>query len=159
MVLPFSHSPKINTGSIYKGTRKKDFCREALAWRSLVHKFILPLVGIFEEKSQQFLVSPLMKNGTLTQWRKSKPLPPEADINRLVSFDASTNRAKSLICVRCLRLLKALNIFTQKGLYMETCVECVFCFFALLIHLICLPPNRRTCLSTQICIVKLQTLD
>ena len=84
-------APKINTGSIYKDSRKKDFCREALAWRSLVHKFILPLVGIFEEKSQQFLVSPLMKNGTLTQWRKSKPPPPVVDVHRLVSFDASKN--------------------------------------------------------------------
>ena len=50
----------------------KDFCREALAWRSLSHKFILPLLGIFEEGSQLFLVSPFMANGTLTEWRKKQ---------------------------------------------------------------------------------------
>jgi len=69
-----------------KGTRKKDFCREALAWRSLDHHYILPLTGIFEEKSQQFLVSPLMMNGTLTQWRKSQPPPDVANVHKLVSF-------------------------------------------------------------------------
>lgn len=67
-----------------------------------------------------------MSNGTLTQWRKGKPPPLADDINRLVSVDASNSCVKSLICVRCLRLPKALNIYTQKGLYMATCVECVF---------------------------------
>ncbi|KAF8345152.1 kinase-like domain-containing protein [Amanita rubescens] len=42
-----------------------DFCREALTWRSLGHKFVLPLLGIYEDQdaSQLFLVSPYMKNG------------------------------------------------------------------------------------------------
>ena len=41
-------------------------------WRSLSHKFVLPFLGIYEDKSvkQFFLVSPYMKNGTLAQWRK-----------------------------------------------------------------------------------------
>ena len=41
-------------------------------WRSLRHKFVLPLLGIYrnEPMEQFFLVSPYMKNGTLAQWRK-----------------------------------------------------------------------------------------
>jgi serine/threonine protein kinase len=41
-------------------------------WRSLSHEFVLPFLGIYEDKSvkQFFLVSPYMKNGTLAQWRK-----------------------------------------------------------------------------------------
>ncbi|KAF8689674.1 hypothetical protein AX14_003217 [Amanita brunnescens Koide BX004] len=42
---------------------------EALAWRSISHRYILPLLGIHEEL---FLVSPFMKNGTLSQWRREK---------------------------------------------------------------------------------------
>ncbi|KAF8351789.1 kinase-like domain-containing protein, partial [Amanita rubescens] len=46
--------------------------REAIAWRSLTHRFILPLWGIFEEKSQLYLVSPLMTNGTLNHWQQKQ---------------------------------------------------------------------------------------
>ncbi|KAF8332437.1 kinase-like domain-containing protein [Amanita rubescens] len=49
----------------------RDFCREALAWRSLSHPHILPLLGIYKAESQLFLVSPYMKNGTLASWRKN----------------------------------------------------------------------------------------
>ncbi|KAF8347159.1 kinase-like domain-containing protein [Amanita rubescens] len=65
-------------------SRKKDFCRQALAWRLLVHKSILPLVGIFGEAPQQFLVSPFMSNGTLTQWRKNKPSSVIPDVHRMM---------------------------------------------------------------------------
>ena len=52
---------------------EQDFCREALTWRSLDHRFVLPLLGIYEDQdaSQLFLVSPYMKNGTIAQWRKT----------------------------------------------------------------------------------------
>ncbi|KAF8729825.1 hypothetical protein AX14_005990 [Amanita brunnescens Koide BX004] len=63
---------------------RKDFCREALAWRSLSHKFILPLLGIFEKRSQLFLVSPFMDNGTLTDWRKEQGLDKISEIHRLM---------------------------------------------------------------------------
>ncbi|KAF8326237.1 kinase-like domain-containing protein, partial [Amanita rubescens] len=46
--------------------------REALSWRSLVHRSILPLLGIFEDRSQLYLVSPFMTNGTLSEWRKKQ---------------------------------------------------------------------------------------
>ncbi|KAF8338652.1 kinase-like domain-containing protein [Amanita rubescens] len=52
----------------------KAFCREALMWQFLKHKFVLPFLGIYEcgdgMASEFFLVSPYMKNGTLRQWRK-----------------------------------------------------------------------------------------
>ncbi|KAF8339445.1 kinase-like domain-containing protein, partial [Amanita rubescens] len=48
------------------------FCREALMWGSLMHNFVLPFIGIYEEEDgMAFLVSPYMKNGTLAQWRKT----------------------------------------------------------------------------------------
>ncbi|KAF8710136.1 hypothetical protein AX14_013425 [Amanita brunnescens Koide BX004] len=61
---------------LYRGSQgndslERDFCREVLAWRSLSHPYILPLLGIFERESQIFFVSPYMENGTLANWRKS----------------------------------------------------------------------------------------
>lgn len=61
----------------------KEFRQEALTWRSLSHRFILPLLGIYEEKSQLCLVSPFMANGTLAQWRKERT-PDAAEVRRLV---------------------------------------------------------------------------
>jgi len=66
-----------------KDSLSQDFCREALAWRSLKHRFILPLLGIFEKKSQLYLVSPFMTNGTLSDWRKKQD-PTVSEIHRLV---------------------------------------------------------------------------
>ncbi|KAF8716612.1 hypothetical protein AX14_012280 [Amanita brunnescens Koide BX004] len=48
----------------------KSLYTEALAWKSLSHRFILPLLGIYEEGPQLFLVSPFMTNGVLRDWRK-----------------------------------------------------------------------------------------
>ena len=72
-----------NIDSFGKDSFKKDFYREAITWRSLRHDFILPLLGIFEEKSQLALVSPFMENGTLTQWRRDKKQD-VVEIHRLV---------------------------------------------------------------------------
>ena len=47
------------------------FCREALMWGSLGHKFVLPFIGIHKENGIAFLVSPYMNSGTLAQWRKN----------------------------------------------------------------------------------------
>ena len=62
---------------------QKDFCKEALAWRSVSHRFILPLLGIYQEKSMLFLVSSFMTNGTLTQWRRDQR-PDTVEIHRVV---------------------------------------------------------------------------
>ena len=65
----------------------KDFFPEALMWRSLNHKFILPFLGFYESQSisKLFLVTPYMENGTLVQWRK-KTNPSIAEIEQLVYF-------------------------------------------------------------------------
>ena len=55
-----------------KGSLSKEFLREAIAWRSLSHRFILPFLGIYKEKSHLSLVSAFMENGTLTQWRRER---------------------------------------------------------------------------------------
>ena len=84
LVFPFNN---VNTDSFDKVSLRKDFCREALAWKSLSHQFIIPLLGIFEERDQLFLVSPFMANGTLTDWRNLKEKPGSnkiGEIHRLV---------------------------------------------------------------------------
>ena len=80
-----SHLPFRSADSLAKDSIRQDFCREALAWRSLLHRFILPLLGIYEEESRLFLVSPFMSNGTLTDWRKNEQ-PSVVEINRVVRF-------------------------------------------------------------------------
>ncbi|KAJ7911820.1 kinase-like domain-containing protein, partial [Mycena leptocephala] len=45
------------------------FCREALVWQSLRHKYILPLIGIDRETFPSFsLVSPWMQHGTILRY-------------------------------------------------------------------------------------------
>ncbi|KAF8736299.1 hypothetical protein AX14_000551 [Amanita brunnescens Koide BX004] len=73
---------------LYRASHNEDslrrvFCREALAWRSLSHRFILPLLGIYEEKAWLFLVSPLMENKTLAEWRRNQR-PDIVEIHRLI---------------------------------------------------------------------------
>jgi serine/threonine protein kinase len=72
-----------NTNRSGKSTLIKAIRREALTWRSLSHCFILPFLGIYEEKFQLSLVSPFMVNGTLTKWRE-QCTPEIAEINTLV---------------------------------------------------------------------------
>jgi hypothetical protein len=62
-------SPTPNVNLFAKGSLKKEFYTEALAWRSLSHRFILPLLGIYEEGPQLFFVSSFMTNGSLHDWR------------------------------------------------------------------------------------------
>ena len=63
-----------------------EFCQEALAWQSLSHPYILPLLGIFQDKSQLFLVSPYMENRTLSHWRAMNNPPDLSEIHRLVKL-------------------------------------------------------------------------
>jgi len=60
---------------LYKSDDDVAFCREAVTWQFLKHKFVLPFLGIHEHKldgmtQRLFLVSPYMRNGTLSQWRE-----------------------------------------------------------------------------------------
>lgn len=80
----FSHSTLLNLPTKDTLRTRKEFYREALEWRSLAHDFILPLLGIFEE-NDLFLVSPLMMNGTIIEWRKNQKRD-EKEIYRLVRF-------------------------------------------------------------------------
>ena len=67
-----------------QGSPRKDIGREALAWASLTkHRYVLPLMGVFEDKLRLFLVLPSTTNGTLSEWRKKKP--PLGDIHSRVS--------------------------------------------------------------------------
>jgi hypothetical protein len=80
----------------------KNYYRDVLAWRSLCHRYILPLLGIFEVKPQIFLVSPLMINGTLTEWRKKQSVPDVAVIHNLVRIQYfMRNLTHSITFVRC----------------------------------------------------------
>ncbi|KAF8644888.1 hypothetical protein AX14_009332 [Amanita brunnescens Koide BX004] len=63
----------------------QEFCQEALAWRSLSHPYILPLLGIFRDNiSQMFLVSPYVENGTFSDWRTKNNPPVLSEIHRLM---------------------------------------------------------------------------
>lgn len=79
--VPLSSS---HTDSFAKNTLLADLCREALVWRSLSHRFILPLLGIYAAKSEVYLVSEFMSNGTITEWRKDRAQLDVAEIHRLV---------------------------------------------------------------------------
>jgi serine/threonine protein kinase len=84
---------------ILKRSLREDFCREALTWRSLQHRFIIPLLGIYEEKSLLHLVSPFMTNGTLSHWRKNCP-PIVSEIHRLVRIDVCQMETPIIISFR-----------------------------------------------------------
>ena len=73
------------TTSLVDSSPEQAFCREALMWRSLCHKFVLPFLGIYRNESMEqiFLVSPYMRNGTLAQWRK-KANPSIAEVKERV---------------------------------------------------------------------------
>lgn len=77
-------SPR-NIDAPYKDMLGKDVWLEVLKLQSLAHDFILPLLGIFEERSHLFLVSPFMTNGTIAEWRKNRK-PDVKEIHRLVGF-------------------------------------------------------------------------
>ncbi|ESK81358.1 tkl tkl-ccin protein kinase, partial [Moniliophthora roreri MCA 2997] len=59
------------------------FCKEALIWRQLEHKFVLPFLGIDAENFPRHpcMVSPWMVNGTIIQFLKKNP---RANINGLL---------------------------------------------------------------------------
>lgn len=80
----FSSSCRQSLTSFGKDSPREAFCRQALSWRSLVHRSILPLLGVFEDRSQLCLVSPFMMNGSLSEWRKDHSLLRMAELHTLV---------------------------------------------------------------------------
>ncbi len=103
LVHVYSLHPRALLTSFGKGSLRQDFCREALSWRSLVHRSIIPLLGIFEDRSQLYLVSPFMTNGTLSEWRKKQILPHVAELHRLVRTTViiMVQQRKQSLSVRC----------------------------------------------------------
>ncbi|KAJ7920040.1 kinase-like domain-containing protein [Mycena leptocephala] len=63
--------------------RRLEFCREALVWQRLQHRFILPLIGIDRETfpSSLCMVSPWMKHGTILKYLRARG---RGDMNRLL---------------------------------------------------------------------------
>ena len=90
LCLFFFHNPD----SFVKGKfdQNQDFILEVLARRSLSHRFILRLIGVFVDKMQPFFVSPYMEI-SLTQWRRTqtREVP---EINKLVRFQPSLEQLK-----------------------------------------------------------------
>lgn len=62
----------------------QQFCREALVWRTLRHKYILPLIGVDRETfpSSFCMVSPWMQHGTILKYLKERG---RADVPKMVS--------------------------------------------------------------------------
>ena len=90
VMLFFLHNPD----SFVKGKidQNQDFVLEVLARRSLSHRFVLRLFGIFVDRMQPFFVSPYMEI-SLTQWRRTqtREVP---EINKLVRFQPSLEQLK-----------------------------------------------------------------
>ena len=91
VALKVLHRAPLNIVSCYRRSHninfsllKQDLCREAMVWKCLNHEFLLPFLGIYEDK---FLVSPYMENGTLAQWRKNAN-PSIAQMEQLVGFSS-----------------------------------------------------------------------
>jgi hypothetical protein len=52
-------------------TSRKYMSDEMLAWATLSHENICPLLGVFESKSVLFFVYAHGENGTLHEWRRT----------------------------------------------------------------------------------------
>ncbi|KAK1219883.1 hypothetical protein PQX77_017363 [Marasmius sp. AFHP31] len=66
-----------------QGKMYKKFCKEALLWKRLKHRFVLPLMGIDADSfpRQPCMVSPWMFNGTASEFLKRRP---KADVDKLL---------------------------------------------------------------------------
>jgi len=59
------------------------FCKEVVAWRTLQHPNILPLVGVVMSESQFAMISDWMVNGNINSFVKAHP---DADRLEMVGF-------------------------------------------------------------------------
>ncbi|KAJ8083171.1 hypothetical protein PM082_009040 [Marasmius tenuissimus] len=70
-----------------EATFKQDYMQEAIVWRQLNHRNLLPFMGMFyldDDHEQLCLVSPWMSHGNLVQFLKRTP-PEQVDHQSLVS--------------------------------------------------------------------------
>lgn len=49
------------------------FCKEAVLWKRLTHKNILPFLGISKDVAEFCLITPWMKNGTIVEYVANNP--------------------------------------------------------------------------------------
>jgi len=49
------------------------FCKEAVLWKRLTHKNILPFLGISRDVAEFCLISPWMKNGSIVEYVHNNP--------------------------------------------------------------------------------------
>jgi serine/threonine protein kinase len=59
-------------------TAPQRFCREVMAWKTLRHPNILPLIGVVVSQTQFAMISDWMANGNINNFIKTHP-----DANRL----------------------------------------------------------------------------
>jgi serine/threonine protein kinase len=69
-------------------------CREALVWRQLRHRNVLPFIGlntsIFPENTIPSLISPWMENGSLRDYIKSSTYKAADQVSSLVCRSVQT---------------------------------------------------------------------
>ena len=114
--LPFIHRIMI-TDSFGKDRLREGLYRAILAWRSLAHDYIHDLLGLFEERSQLFLVSPLTASGTLTQWRKNlQASDSTTEIHKLVRFQCLSEQLSDIDNIRQMRqVAEAIHFIHTQG--------------------------------------------
>lgn len=57
----------------YRSRLSQRFYKEAVLWKRLAHKNILPLLGVSRDVAEFCLVSPWMKNGTIVEYVRNNP--------------------------------------------------------------------------------------
>ena len=100
-----------------QNSRQIDLCKEAVTWKSVSHRFILPLLGIYEEKPLLFIVFPFMVNGTLTQWRRDRQRPDVAEIHRIVRYMLSEQLIKLINILQMLEVATAVQYLHSEGVF------------------------------------------
>lgn len=53
--------------------RSQRFCKEAVLWKRLTHKNILPFLGVSTDVAKFCLISPWMKNGSIVEYVRNRP--------------------------------------------------------------------------------------
>ena len=66
------------------------FCKEVVAWKTLQHPNVLPLIGVTMTDTQFTMVSDWMVNGNINSFVKTYP-----DVNRLELVSSSLKTLRS----------------------------------------------------------------
>lgn len=63
----------LSTNRLSGSCLSQRFYKEAVLWKRLAHKNILPLLGVSRDVAEFCLVSPWMKNGTIVEYVRNNP--------------------------------------------------------------------------------------